>query len=466
MKRFEIFFGVIRVPVDFLAALAALFAAYFLRAQENVLPTFLKQPDLGSFPAFPDYVNLSLIGAGIFIVLMGLFGMYSLRVSVGLGSEIRRIFSASLIWLMIAITYYFFMRQFPFSRLVLFYSFGFLVVFVSFFRILIKNLQQILVRRGFGRRRIIFVGNNEIAFELREIMELDPSIFVVGTARDFSEFSAIFQHKRNIEEVIQTQDDHEQAERIIAFCREHHLQYHFVPDLLEMHKSNIEIGAWGGIPLISLLPTPLDGWGKVIKRAIDIIFSSLGLIILSPFFLIIAIIIKIDSRGKVFFKTLDDGALAFRIGERGKKFVCLKFRTMKEGTHNLRYTQLADKNVRQGSPLVKIKNDPRITCVGKALRRFSIDELPQLWNVLKGEMSLIGPRPHLPEEVEKYENRHKFVLTLKPGITGLAQISGRSDLPFEEEVRLDTYYIENWSVWLDLKILLKTIFVVLKPYRE
>lgn len=466
MKRFEIFFGVIRVPVDFFAALSALFAAYFLRAQENILPTFLKQPDLGSFPAFPDYVKLSIIGAVIFVILMVLFGMYSLRVSTGLGSEIRRIFTASLIWLMIAITYYFFMRQFPFSRLVLFYSFGFLVIFVSFFRILIKNLQEALIRRGYGKRRIVFVGNNAIAFELREIMEEIKSISIIGTARDFEELSALFKIKRNIEEVIQTQDDHEQAEKIIAFCREHHLKYHFVPDLLEMHKSNIEISAVGGIPLISLLPTPLDGWGKVLKRAFDIVFSVLGLIILSPIFLILAVVIKLDSRGRVFFKCLDDGAPAFRVGERGRKFVCLKFRTMKEGTHNLRYTQLADKNVRKDSPLVKIANDPRITRAGKILRRFSLDELPQLWNVLKGEMSLVGPRPHLPEEVEKYEGHHKFVLEIKPGITGMAQISGRSDLPFKDEVRLDTYYIENWSLFLDLKILLKTVFVVLKPYRE
>ena len=139
---------------------------------------------------------------------------------------------------------------------------------------------------------------------------------------------------------------------------------------------------------------------------------------------------------------------------------------MKSGTHHLRYTELAEKNIRKDSPLVKIKDDPRITRVGRFLRRFSIDELPQLWNVVKGEMSLVGPRPHLPEEVANYERHHRFVLTIKPGITGLAQISGRSDLPFEKEVRLDTYYIENWSLLLDLKILLKTVGVVLRPYRE
>ena len=133
---------------------------------------------------------------------------------------------------------------------------------------------------------------------------------------------------------------------------------------------------------------------------------------------------------------------------------------MRDGTHGLRYSKLAEQNARKG-PLVKIKNDPRITRFGQLLRKTSIDELPQLWNVFKGEMSLVGPRPHLPEEVANYENHQRFLLTIKPGITGLSQISGRSNLDFEEEVRLDSYYIKHWSPFLDLKIMLKTLFVVL-----
>lgn len=465
MKRSEIFFGLLRIPVDFLFSLAALFAAYYLRLQENLLPDFFKSPDIGSFPLFSVYVQIAIISAVIFIILLALFHLYSLRLTDSLGSEIRKIFSASLIWLMAAITYYFVIRQFPFSRLVLFYAFGFIFIFTSFGRILIKNIQRyLLIKYGIGKRKIVFVGQNAITEELCDMFEKSGAANILGIAKNFADLENIL--TKNVEEIIQTQDDHEQAEKIIGFCREHHLQYHFVPDLLEVHRSNIEISAVSGIPLISLKPTPLDGWGKVLKRTFDIFVAGLGLIILSPFFLIIAIAIKLDSAGTIFFKFLDDGKLAERIGERGKSFHCLKFRTMKMATHAMRYCELADKNIRRDSPLVKIKDDPRVTAVGKFLRRFSIDELPQLWNVLKGEMSLVGPRPHLPEEVEKYEHHHKFVLTIKPGITGFAQISGRSDLPFEEEVRLDTYYIENWSLLLDLKILLKTVFVVLKPYRE
>jgi lipopolysaccharide/colanic/teichoic acid biosynthesis glycosyltransferase len=135
-------------------------------------------------------------------------------------------------------------------------------------------------------------------------------------------------------------------------------------------------------------------------------------------------------------------------------------------SHNLRYSELAHLDTRHGTPMVKIKNDPRITPIGHFLRKTSLDELPQLFNVLRGEMSLVGPRPHLPEEVARYDKHHKFVLTIKPGITGMAQVSGRSDLDFEREVKLDTYYIENWSLLLDLKILIKTILVVFKRYEE
>lgn len=467
MKRSEIFFGLLRIPVDFSFAFAALIAAYFLRAQEDLLPEILKRPDMGSFPPFPVYVRISLVGALFFVVLLSFFRLYALKVFDPLSAEIRKIFSASIIWLMALITYYFAIREFPFSRLVLFYAFAMVFIFVSAGRILIKSIQRYLLRKGIGRRHMLIVGENEMTQELQEFLRFSEGIIVLGVINDFAELAGFTAKHKGVEEIIQTTGDRAQAESIVDFCREHHIQYHFVPDLLEVHRSNVEISAFGGIPLISLMPTPLDGWGKVLKRIFDIVFSAIGLIILSPFLLLIAIAIKLDSPGTVFFRFLDDGEhLANRIGEKGRKFHCLKFRTMKTGTHHLRYTELADKDLRRGSPLVKIKNDPRITSVGGFLRRFSLDELPQLWNVLKGEMSLVGPRPHLPEEVEKYAKHHKFVLTIKPGITGMAQISGRSDLPFEEEVRLDTYYIENWSLLLDIRILIRTVFTVLKPYRE
>jgi len=179
----------------------------------------------------------------------------------------------------------------------------------------------------------------------------------------------------------------------------------------------------------------------------------LVLVVSSPIFLTIAILIKIDSAGPIFVKLE-------RIGEKGKKFTLYKFRSMVKNAHSLK-KDLVEFNERADGPLFKIKNDPRITRIGRFLRRMSLDELPQFFNVLKGHMSLVGPRPHEPEEVSKYERWQKKLLAIKPGITGLAQISGRSDLKFEEEAKLDIYYIENWSLKLDWQIVFKTPWVVL-----
>jgi lipopolysaccharide/colanic/teichoic acid biosynthesis glycosyltransferase len=175
--------------------------------------------------------------------------------------------------------------------------------------------------------------------------------------------------------------------------------------------------------------------------------------------------IKLDSRGPIFFSRRDDGQPVTRVGEGGVPFKYFKFRSMIPNSDSMRYNELADRNIRTDGPMVKIKDDPRVTRVGKIIRRWSIDELPELFLVFIGRMSLVGPRPHLPEEVAKYENYHRKTLTIKPGITGLAQVSGRSDLLFEEEAKLDIYYIENWSMLLDFSILLRTPFAVLK-HRE
>ena len=198
----------------------------------------------------------------------------------------------------------------------------------------------------------------------------------------------------------------------------------------------------------------------------DLSGALIGLIILSPVFFITSIAIKLDSKGPIFFTKLDNGSPVKRVGQREKLFKFYKFRSMHPNTDKLRYGKLATKNLRKDGPLIKITNDPRITRVGKFIRRYSIDELPQLWNVLMGNMSLVGPRPHLPEEVVNYKKHHHFVFNIKPGITGISQISGRSDLSFEEETKLDRFYIENWSIWKDVKIIFKTLGIIFKPYKE
>lgn len=257
---------------------------------------------------------------------------------------------------------------------------------------------------------------------------------------------------------------HAESLDLIDFCQEHHLGFKYAADIFDAQATNIDVRAIAGIPIIEIKRTPLDGWGKILKRVFDLLGSSALILLISPLMIGAGVLIKLDSSGPIFFGRRDDGSKVLRIGQYGKPFWYFKLRTMKHHMDSLRYSkEFQDRNLRKGSPMVKIQNDPRITRVGRVLRRFSIDELTELFLVFMGRMSLVGPRPHLPEEVAAYQKHHKKVLSIKPGMTGLAQISGRSDLDFEEEVRLDSYYIENWTLGLDLRILLRTPLAVLRP---
>jgi len=203
-----------------------------------------------------------------------------------------------------------------------------------------------------------------------------------------------------------------------------------------------------GIPMIGIQERSIKGGHLVFKRAIDIVLSSLTLIMLCPLFLLIAVAIKLDSRGPVVLRQI-------RVGKGERLFTCFKFRSMRQGA-DLEKAQLLEQNEANG-PWFKMRNDPRVTKVGRFLRRFSMDELPQFFNVLMGHMSMVGPRPAVPAEVQRYQPWHRRRLEVAPGITGLWQVSGRSNLSFDEAVLLDLYYIENWSLLLDLQLLLRTV---------
>ncbi|KJB86202.1 hypothetical protein AZ66_20235, partial [Paenibacillus sp. E194] len=241
--------------------------------------------------------------------------------------------------------------------------------------------------------------------------------------------------------------------QLISSIRKYDVQIKIIPELFELVTSSISFDQAYDYPCIEIVKTPLRGLNLFLKRAADIIISLLGICIVSPLLLIVAIIIKFDSRGPVFIHQK-------RIGKNGAPFCMHKFRSMVNNAEELK-EQLKKFNEADG-PAFKMKNDPRITRVGRLIRKFSIDELPQLFNVLKGEMSLVGPRPPLPNEVECYDDFQWRRLDIRPGITGLWQVSGRSDITFDEWVKLDLYYIEKWSISLELKILIKTIPVVLK----
>ncbi len=270
----------------------------------------------------------------------------------------------------------------------------------------------------------------------------------------------------NVDEIILADPEasREMTLRLLEFTDFNQLGFRYSADLFETAVGRSVIHMFAGIPVIEVKKTPLDGWGAIYKRIFDIVASLLLIIITLPIQILIAIALFIEQPGRVLFSRLPDGSKTMRVGEGGKLFHYFKFRSMVKDAHKYRFDPEFIKkygNQREGTPLFKLANDPRVTPVGKFIRKFSLDEIPEFYLVLLGRMSLVGPRPHLPEEVERYRPEHRKVLTVKPGITGLGQISGRADLDFEDEVRLDVHYIEHWSPWLDLYILLKTPLVVL-----
>jgi len=465
MKKSELFFSFLLVPFDFLMIILAALTAYYLRFSGVV--TEIK-PATYSF-GLREYVIWSGVAALFCLAAFALTGLYNLKTTRGGIREAYRVFISISAVMMALIVVLFFKRELFSSRFIFLAVWGLAVVYVIIGRFAIRISQRTLLKYDYGIHRVAIIGNETIGKTLINKYKNEPRLGYKIMAQIIPGVQLIeklerARQKKGIDEVIQCSSAISKREilRLVDYCDANHIVYKFVPDLLGTQVTNVDIETVSGIPVVELKDTVLDGWGRIFKRIFDIAMSTILIIVLSPVMLATAIAIKIDSRGPIFFSRLDDDSPLKRVGQRGRLFRYFKFRSMKPKTDNLRYTILSKKNIRKGTPMVKIKNDPRITPIGRFIRRFSIDELSELFLVFIGKMSLVGPRPHLPEEVAKYKKHHKKVLKIKPGITGLAQISGRSDLDFEEEVRLDTYYIENWSPRLDLWVLLRTPLAVFK----
>jgi exopolysaccharide biosynthesis polyprenyl glycosylphosphotransferase len=254
-------------------------------------------------------------------------------------------------------------------------------------------------------------------------------------------------------------DSHEEMLDLIRSLKDLDIQIDLVPRFFEVIGTNVGIHTAEGLPLIGLPPLRLSRSSVTLKRAMDLTLSLVGLALLAPVFAVVAVWIKLDSGGPVFFRQL-------RMGCGGRTFEILKFRTMSADAEERKsdYAALNKHRSEDGDPrMFKIPNDPRITRVGAWLRSYSIDELPQLWNVVRGEMSLVGPRPLILEEDRHVVDWRRNRLNLKPGITGLWQVLGRDDIPFEEMVRLDYVYVTTWSAFNDLKLILRTLPAIVRP---
>jgi len=455
MKKSEVIFGTLLVPVDFVMIITAGIVAYFLRT--NPLVSGWRPVLFDINLPFSRFLGILIIVAFFTVIVFALSGLYKIKASRKLFEEFSQAaisISASILALIVFL--FLIGKEFE-SRFIVLATWILAILFVFIGRYFVKKIQRFMVGYyNIGIHNILVIGGDKMSENIINEINRQPDLGY-RIIRHFSELDIdkIKNAIKNpiVDTVILASPKYDRKEilEILDFCDEYRKIFKFVPNLFQTLTTNIEVDTFGGIPLIEIKKTPLEGWGSVIKRIVDIIFSAIGLMLLSPLFLILGIIIKLDSSGPVFVKLK-------RISQ-GKSFDLYKFRSMVKNAEVLKMN-LIEHNERKDGPLFKIKNDPRITKFGKILRKLRLDELPQLFNVLKGEMSLIGPRPHQPDEVAKYEKHHKRVLLIKSGMTGLAQISGSSDLSFEEEVKLDTYYIENWSLKKDIYILLKTFLVL------
>ena len=450
MKKSELFFNTILLPFDFLMISLAGLATYFFRTRilASFRPVFFEL----NLP-FEKYFLLVVLAAILFIVVFAVSGLYNLKTTTGRIEEFFRVVIASSAGVMGLIVYIFLRQELFNSRFLVMGGWILTILFVSFGRFLVRHLQKNLVARyDFGIHKVLVIGDDKVSAKITEEIKKNPSVgYRVVKHLENPEVGEVKSAIGNpgIDEVILANPNYpsEKVLEIVDFCNENHLAFKFVPNIYQTLTTNFSVDVLAGVPVIELRRTNLDGWGRVIKRSADVVGSILALIIFSPLLLLVSFAIKWETEGPVLVR--------LRRVSQNREFSLLKFRSMVKNAEELK-PYLAVLNERSDGPLFKIRRDPRITGVGKFIRRYRLDELPQFANVLKGDMSLVGPRPHQPDEIANYEKHHKKVLSIKAGVTGLAQVSGSSNLPFEEEVALDSFYIENWSLVQDIKILLKT----------
>jgi len=379
--------------------------------------------------------------------------------------------TAAGITLMMAVTFFF--QPAPFSRLLIFWALVFIVLFIAAARLMRRLLLNALYRRGVGTERALVVGVGEAGRSLIRTLLARPDLgfAVAGYLDDGSGENNIglgriprLGHYDDLERQLTVLapvhtvfialpgEMHKQMLSLLQLSQQHGARVQVVPDLLQLSLNRVEFSNMGGVPVLGVRDMSVIGhnrrFDQLLKRVLDLVIVALLGIPALILMAIVAIAIRLDSGGPVLYASP-------RVGRDGRPFAMYKFRSMVVGADEQKEA-LRELNEADG-PLFKIRDDPRLTPVGRVIRRLSLDELPQVYNVLRGQMSLVGPRPPLPEEVAAYKPWHRQRLAVVGGLTGLWQVSGRSDLTFDELCLLDIYYIENWSLALDVRILLQTV---------
>lgn len=450
----------------------AFWGAYLLRYRVE-LGGPIQPADWEPFATFHGKAALFLV---LTIGALTIRGAYRLPRWTGLLDETLLMIGGVTTAISGVILWAFFLRFAP-SRLVFIYAWALAIAFLLARRAASRAVQRLLWGRGIGVDRVLIVGAGTAGLRVMQAMMGQPNLGyrVVGYLDEIEsgpEILVATEHRvvrslrlgtpSHVNEVVADYDvdeviialpanAHEQVHLLIDKCRERAVTFKVVPDLVQLSIDRVDLGEVAGVPLIGLKGASITGGSYLLKRSIDI---ALALFVLTTMALPMAAIawwIRRDSPGPVLWRQR-------RVGRDGTLFTLTKFRTMVDDAAAQR-PQLVAREVAAGGDarLFKLRHDPRLTRAGRVLRRFSLDELPQFVHVLRGEMSVVGPRPPLPEEVAEYKPWHRQRLLVTPGLTGLWQINGRSHLSFDEMVRLDLYYAEHWSPWLDMKVILRTV---------
>jgi len=457
LKKHSKFFETLLLLTDWFALTVAWVFSYYLRFYSGIIPVYK------GIPPFKTYLTLLVFMIPLWWMVFKVFGLYRpRRVSTRL-SEVVDIGKASTFATLILIALTFLFRQYEFSRLTFFYFWLINIVSLSLTRILFREFLRFLRQKGYNQRYALIVGTEKLGQDLVKKLKKHPELGVqitgfltndsncVGTAiqgiKVLGKYSDVreFITKLGIDIVFVALpfNAHNQLREVLDWIGDEMVSIMVLPDLFEFITLRGNVSEFEGMPLISLRDTPLYGWNIIVKRLLDIVSASIVLIFTAPIMLIIAILIKLTSEGPILFKQE-------RMGLDGKIFNMLKFRTMFVNAEQVT------------GPVWTKQGDPRCTSIGKLLRRTSLDELPQFFNVLRGDMSIVGPRPERPVFIENFRNtipkymlRHK----MKAGITGWAQVSGwRGNTSLEKRIEYDLYYIENWSLNFDLKIIWLTLW--------
>jgi len=488
MKKQDIIFGIVKILLDFII----MFFSFFLARELRLFSDFLPNINLPiQTISINDLFIYAFLWSMILFFLFSLHWLYKIRI---VNSKIKEFLNIILYWfysfLFFSVVVYLwqwfiFPNEIP--RLIIWFTFFIGISLILIERLLLNNLQYYLIeKKVFSKNNLLLISNNKNS-EIKEILKdikkarIYKLIWYSNSKKiekndlkffNFKNIKSKIQN-RKIDEIIFIDSDFSKEElfELWEFTRIFWIRYRYLTNSFDITKTNTELSLINDIPVLELKNTPLSWWNTILKRIFDIFSSFILIIVFWPIMIIISILIKIENyKAPIVFKNK-------RVWRDWKYFDLYKFRYMKweycikdsykvsdlEKKEALDYEKdLIEKKSTRNWPLYKIKNDPRKTKIGSFIEKYSIDEFPQFFNVLLWNMSLVWPRPHQPREVEKYVIHHKRLLTIKPWITWMAQVNGREKNDFKDEVELDLYYIENWNMLLDFKILLKTFFSVIK----